>query len=519
MPDRLRLADLIGALSLVADLGFGLPAEHAMRSCLIATAVARRMGLPEEEVHDAYYAALLMHVGCVALSHESAAAIGDEFAVGRASSLANVADPADVAATLMPELTRGMSAPARGRITAWAAAHGREFARGFDTGSCEVGRDTARRLGLPAGTQRALHEVAEAWNGSSAPQGLSGDDIAPAARIARAAGDAAFLSEVRGPEAAAAGLRARAGTALDPAVVAAILDGPGDPGADAAGGDPRERILEVEPHPVVERNAERLPEVAAAFGDLADLKTPFLHGHAAGVARLAVAAAERGGLDAGTVGRLRVAALLHDVGRVGTPNAVWEKAGALTRSEWEGVRLHAYRSERILAGSPSLEPMAAIAGMHHERLDGSGYHRSCGAGEIPMAARILAAADAFQAMTQRRPHREAVDADAAAAELRRDARAGRLDPDAVAAVLDAAGRGRPRRRTDLRPAGLTAREAEVLGLLAEGCSNRQLAERLHISQRTAAHHVQHVYAKIGVSSRAAAALFAVRHDLLPAAGA
>jgi DNA-binding NarL/FixJ family response regulator len=157
--------------------------------------------------------------------------------------------------------------------------------------------------------------------------------------------------------------------------------------------------------------------------------------------------------------------------------------------------------------------------MHHERLDGSGYHRACAAGEQPVAARILAAADAFQAMTQRRPHRPALEPDAAAAELRRDARAGRLDPDAVAAVLGAAGRGGSRRRSDLRPAGLTARETEVLGLVAEGCSNREVAERLHISQRTAEHHVQHVYAKIGVSSRAAAALFALRHDLLPAAGA
>jgi HD-GYP domain-containing protein (c-di-GMP phosphodiesterase class II) len=519
MSDRLRLADLIGALSLVADLGFGLPTEHAMRSCLVATAVARRMGLPEEEVRDAYYAALLMHVGCGAQAHESAAALGDEFALGRASSLANLADPADVAATLVPELIRGLGAPARRRVVAYLAAHGQEFGRRFDTGSCEVGRDTARRLGLPEGTQRALHEVVEAWDGSAAPGGLRGDDIAPAARIARAAGDVAFLSEVRGPEAAAAGLRARAGSALDPAVVAAILDAGPDPGADAAGGDPRERILEVEPRPVVECQAAELADVAAAFGDLADLKTPFLHGHAAGVARLATGAAERGGLDAAAVDRLRVAALLHDVGRVGTPNAVWEKAGPLTRAEWEGVRLHAYRSERILAGSPALQPVAAIAGMHHERLDGSGYHRACGAGEVSVAARILAAADAFQAMTQRRPHREPLSPEEAAAELRRDARAGRLDHDAVAAVLDAAGRGRPRRRSDLRPAGLTAREAEVLGLLAEGCSNRQLAERLHISPRTADHHVQHVYAKIGVSSRAAAALFAVRHDLLPAAGA
>jgi HD-GYP domain-containing protein (c-di-GMP phosphodiesterase class II) len=516
MADRLRLADLIGALSLVADLGFGLPEEHAMRTCAVAADVARRMGSPEDEVRDAFYTALLMHVGCVALSHESAVAMGDEFAVGYSSSLANVADPADVAATFMAELTRGMSPAARGRITAWAAEHGAAFAHEFDRGACEVGRDTARRLGLPEGTQRALHEVTEHWNGSST-LGLAGDDIAPAARIARAAGDAAFLAAVRGPRAAAEGLRARAGSLLDPAVVAALVAGGGDPAAAAAGADLHELILEIEPGPPETRASADLPEVAAAFGDLADLKTPYLHGHSAGVAELAAAAAARGGLDDAAVERLRVAALLHDLGRVGVPNAIWEKAGPLTRAEWESVRLHAYRSERVLAGSPTLAPLAPLAGMHHERLDGSGYHRACGAGEIPMAARILAAADAFQAMTQRRAHREPLTADAAAAELRRDARAGRLDPDAVAAVLEAAGRGARRRRADLRPGGLTAREAEVLGLIAAGCSSREVAERLHISPRTAEHHVEHVYAKIGVSSRAAAALFALRHDLLPGA--
>jgi DNA-binding NarL/FixJ family response regulator len=154
--------------------------------------------------------------------------------------------------------------------------------------------------------------------------------------------------------------------------------------------------------------------------------------------------------------------------------------------------------------------------MHHERLDGSGYHRGCRGRDIPAACRVLAAADAFQAMTQPRPHREALTAERAQEELVRESRAGRLDSDAVAAVLEAAGQ-RLRTRRDLRPAGLSEREIEVLRLVAAGCSNRELAKRLHISPRTADHHVQHIYAKIGVSSRAAAALFALEHDLLSSA--
>ena len=148
------------------------------------------------------------------------------------------------------------------------------------------------------------------------------------------------------------------------------------------------------------RKASDLAEVAAAFGDLADVKMPFLHGHSRRVAELASGGARRLGLGAAEVRRIEVAGLLHDVGRVGVSNAVWEKRGPLTRMEWEQVRMHGYYSERILATSPSLAPLAPLVGMHHERLDGSGYHRCCTAAGIPMGARLLAVADAFAAMLQ-----------------------------------------------------------------------------------------------------------------------
>jgi DNA-binding CsgD family transcriptional regulator len=160
--------------------------------------------------------------------------------------------------------------------------------------------------------------------------------------------------------------------------------------------------------------------------------------------------------------------------------------------------------------------MARIAGMHHERLDGSGYHRGCRAAEIPTPARVLAAADAFQSMTEDRPYRAALDLGQAAHELATLAESGKLDRAAAAAVVETAGQ-RVRRRRELRPAGLTDREIEVLRLVSRACSNREIAEQLHISRRTAEHHVQNTYAKIGVTSRSAAALFAIEHDLLSAA--
>jgi DNA-binding CsgD family transcriptional regulator len=221
-------------------------------------------------------------------------------------------------------------------------------------------------------------------------------------------------------------------------------------------------------------------------------------------------------LDRESVAQLNVAALLHDVGRAGVSNAVWEKPAPLTTAEWEQVRMHSYFTERILATSATLAPMAAAAGLHHERLDGSGYHRGCGASSMSTAARVLAAADAFHAMTQERPHRRALDADDASDELLNDVRRGRLDADAVAAVLDAAGQPASVSPGDTRPAGLSHREIEVLRLVADGHSNPEIGRRLGVSRRTAEHHVQHIYTKIGVSSRAAAALFALEHGLLPA---
>ena len=256
-----------------------------------------------------------------------------------------------------------------------------------------------------------------------------------------------------------------------------------------------------------------LRRVAEVFGDLADLKSPCLTGHSRTVAALSSGAAVHLGLDGVTRADLENAGHLHDVGRVAVSSSIWDKPGTLTTGEWELVRLHAYHSERVLAGSPALARLAPLVGRHHERLDGSGYHRGCTAGDLPLPARILAAADAYATITEPRPHRAALDRERAEARLLAEGREGRHDVDAVRAVLSAAGhRVTPQARS--LPAGLSGREAEVLGLVARGLSNAEIADRLSISRRTAEHHVQHIYLKIGASSRAAATLFAVEHDLL-----
>jgi pimeloyl-ACP methyl ester carboxylesterase len=263
---QLRLADLLGGLSIAADLGFGLPPEEAMRSCLIATALAREQGLAEDEVADTFYTALLMHVGCSALSHETSAAFGDELVLLRAVAKTNVADPGDVAGTLLPELAREMSPADRPWLEHFTPEGGREFGRRFDTGSCEVASATARRVGLGPGVERALREAVEWWNGEGPPQGLRGDEIALPARIARTAADAARFAQLGGSAAAVDALRRRSGGILDPSVVAGFAANADRLVGETLEGDPRERILEVEPEPVVEIEATELTQVAEAFG-------------------------------------------------------------------------------------------------------------------------------------------------------------------------------------------------------------------------------------------------------------
>jgi len=513
MADRVRLADLLGGLSTVADLGFGLPPQTAMRSCLVSTALARRLDLPDPDVADAFYGSLLLHVGCIAVAHDAAAMFGDELVLRRALARTDYTDPSDIERTLIPAVTAGMDGSRRLELSRRIISEGPSFGRYEDTASCEVGRQTARRLELPETTQQVLNQMFE-WFDGGGVQGRAGDDIPTASRVARVATDAVVFCGIGGPSLATEALRRRAGVLLDPAIVESFCAEAAALLAEASTGEPRERILDVEPLPVVERDPEELPAIAAAFADLADMKSPFTQGHSRHVARLATGAAQRLHLDTRTMADLHVAALLHDVGKVGVTSLIWDKAGPLTMAEWEQVRMHSYHTERILATSPTLAPIARLAGAAHERQDGSGYHRGASASDSTVAARVLAAADTLAALTQRRPHRPAFEVDAAATELTNEARSGRLDPDAVAAVLETAGGTRPRRMADLRPGGLSDREIEVLKLVAEGHSNPAIAELLHISRRTAEHHVQHIYTKIGVSSRPGAALFASQHDLL-----
>jgi len=216
------------------------------------------------------------------------------------------------------------------------------------------------------------------------------------------------------------------------------------------------------------------------------------------------------------VAMVRRAALALDLGRVAVSNAIWEKPGPFGLTDWERVQLHPYFTERSFAHSPALAPVGELAGAHHERLTGDGYHRKTQGPSLSRAARILAAADAYQAMRERRPHRAALDADAAQAELLAEAAAGRLCPEAVDAVLAAAGHRVAKRPREL-PGGLTEREYEVLLALASGKTNKEIADDLGISAKTAGNHVQRIFDKTGVRTRSAATVWAFERNLVRSA--
>ena len=270
-------------------------------------------------------------------------------------------------------------------------------------------------------------------------------------RLLHVARDISVFLSAAGPEEARAVVERRSGTAYEPRLAelaAGNLDG-----MLAELDETRvwEQALEIEPFPQVWIAGERVDTAFTAIAAFTGLKSPWLREHSTGVAELAEAAAWRMGLPAASVTLVRRAALAHDLGRVGVSNAIWEKPGPLGFGELERVRLHPHFTERAFAQSPALAPIGMLAGSHHERLDGSGYHRGTRGPALDQAARILAAADCYGAMREARPYRPALDAPEAEAELTREAGEGRLDPKAVDAVLAAAGHRVEQRPRELPP--------------------------------------------------------------------
>lgn len=507
-----RLAEVLGGLTLACDVaGANLP-EKALRTAILAVELGRRHGLGEADLRDAFYVSLLRYVGCVGFAHEEAHVYGagDDISTRRLLAMADDGDPIGTVRRIVTRLGKG--GPLRARATAVARILGDGVAvAGHAAAQCDASIQFAELAAMGPRVSGALAAICERWDGKGHPAHARGEAIPIAARLHHVADVVEIALQRRGRDAALAIARKRAGGAMDPALVRTFAAHAAELLALVSGPTVWDAFVACEPRPHAEAGPARLDDVARGFAHLADLKSVWTLGHSTGVAALAVRAAQHAGLPEPEIVDLRRAAWLHDLGRISVPNSVWDKPGALSAAEWERVRMHAYWTERSLWQARPLRALAQLAAGSHERADGSGYHRALPGSAIARAARILAAADAHHAMREARAHRPALGASAAARNLLADVAAGRLDREAVAAVLAAAGGATP--KLPGWPCALTDREVEVLRLVARGHSNKQIGAALGISARTVQHHVAHVYAKIGVSSRAGAALFTMEHGL------
>jgi HD-GYP domain-containing protein (c-di-GMP phosphodiesterase class II) len=508
---QIRLAELVAALSLGIDLGFGQPMEHVLRQCLIALRLGERVGLDEDERSVVYYTALLENVGCHTDAHEQAKWFGDDIDF-KSTKYDYEFKSVRGAVAALRKLGTGNPALMRFRLGLEFAVSGRRDFEGMIAHHAAMARSLGEQLGLREEVLDALAASYETWDGRGWPAGKAGDEIPLASRVAQIAEFVEVAFRVGGVQAAGELARRRAGSQFDP-VLADLVDREGEMllmGLEAVGS--WDAVIDAEPSLAVRLTGAEIDGALLAIANFVDLKSPYTLGHAAAVADLAAGAAMRLGLGDAEQETMRRAGLVHDWGRLGISNAIWDKDGPLGAGEWERIRFAPYLTERMLQFSDSLSPLGAIAVEHRERLDGSGYPRGIKGAAISRPARILGAADAYQAMREPRPYRAARDSDEAAAELRHEVRAGRLDADVVEAVLGAAGHRVARRREG--PAGLTAREIEVLRLLTRGLSNKQIAAQLVIAPKTVGNHVEHIYTKTGASNRAGAGLFAMQHGLL-----
>jgi HD-GYP domain-containing protein (c-di-GMP phosphodiesterase class II) len=515
---NVRLTELLVALSLVGDLGMGQPMEHALRQCLIASRLGERIGIDDQARAGVYYAGLLAWVGCHVDAYEEAKWFGDDMALKAGFRLVDFSGPVVEAGFMLRHLGAGRPLVERART-------GMGFLGGGGMKDADTMLQThwlaadalAASVGLDDDVRKSIEQTFERWDGRGVPHGAKGENILLTSRLVNLADVVVVYHRLGGVEAAVEVARQRRGTQFDPGVVDAFCEMAADLFAELEATPTWEAVMAAEPLLSSPLTDEAFDAALEAMADFADVKSPYTLGHSRGVADLAADAAANLGMPSAEVTTVRRAGLVHDLGRLGVSNGIWDKVGELSLAESERVRLHPYLTERTLAFSPALAPLGAVAIQHHERLDGSGYPRGLRADAITPAGRVLGAADAYRASTEPRPHRPASTPAEAASKVRAEVRAGRLDGDAVEAVTRAAGH-RARRRP-AAVAGLTSREVDVLRLLALGLSNKQIARRLAISAKTAGNHIEHIYTKLGVTNRALASLFAARQGLLdPADG-
>ena len=510
----------MATLALAQDNAFGQPLESQLRSCLLATWICDAAGF-DQSVHDTvYWVALLRYIGCTGHAHEVATLFGDEIAIRAQTLVHDAGNPAEVIQDVIRFATAGRAEEEREQVVQFIQQNAREWATHNFSSGCEVGDMLLQRIEFGPDVREALRFTFERWNGKGYPSHAAGEAIPLPMRVVHLSHDMEALARLFSPERALEAARDRRDRTYDPAIVDVFLAHGNEWFARLAKTEPWDAVMELEPRPRRVLDGESLESALLMAADFIDLKSPYMGGHSRRCAQIATNAAQVLGFSDDAVTTLRRAALVHDFGTTAVPNSIWDKPGSLTRAEFDRVELHPMLTEQMLRRSPGLAALNAVASAHHEKCDGSGYHKRVRADAVDPAAAVLAATEVYVGMTTERADRPAFSADNAAAELSRLASSGVLEPRAIRAVLVAAGHGEPAASTappvrrGKHPGGLSRREVDVLRLAAKGLTTREIGERLFISAKTADHHIQHVYVKIGVSTRAAAALWAMQNAVV-----
>ena len=513
----LRLSEFVATLALAQDNAFGQPLESQLRSCLLATSICEAAGFDEDVRETAYWVALLRYVGCTGHAHEVATVFGDEIAIRAQTLVHDAANPTEVMRDVMAFATAGRSPEERDAIVKMIQETAREWAVYNFSSGCEVADMLVQRLDFGPDVREALRFTFERWNGNGYPAHAQGEAIPLAMRVVHLSHDMEAIGRLFSPDHAIEAARDRRDRTYDPALADLFVEHGRGWLDQLAEIEPWDAVLALEPEPHRMLSGEELDDALTVAADFIDLKSPYMGGHSRRCAELAADAARVLGLAEEAVTAVRRAALVHDFGTTVVPNSILDKPGPLTRTEFDRVELHPHADRADAAplarsGRPQPGRVRAPREVRRVRVPQARARRR----RRSRSARPGGDGD-LRGADDRASGPSAVLAPDAAAELRRLESEGVLEPRASRAVLVAAGHGEPRAPSGKRqhhPGGLTRREVDVLRLAARGLTTRQIADRLTISPKTADHHIQHIYGKIGTSTRAAAALWAMQHSVV-----
>ncbi len=425
MPAGLRVAEVVSALSQALDLGSGAARWHSVRTCILGMRIAEELRLAEALQADLYYALLLKDAGCSSNASKIHHALGsDDIAAKRAVKKTDwTRQNWETLQYALTHVAPGKPFVERVRNLLRMAATQKRHAREVTAIRCERGANMARLMGLPEGTAAGIGGLDEHWNGGGYPEGLRGAEIPLASRIMLAAQTLDVFYTSAGPQRSLEVLEQRSCKWFDPGVVKAAcsLTKRQKLWTGLAAETPLPLALSLEPgQRMLEQGDVSLDAICQAFAQIVDAKSPFTYNHSNGVANGAVAMARRLGFDAGRVLFIRHAALLHDLGKMAVSNTILEKPGKPDDAEWQILREHPAHTWTILRSVRGFEDLSEVAASHHEKLNGKGYHRGLNAEKLSTEARILVVADIFDALSAKRPYRDALPLETVFEIMRKD---------------------------------------------------------------------------------------------------